>query len=129
MRAWLLLHCLVLGYQTCLLSICHTPKHYQLFQQILFQYFRSKWLSNKWTRGTYSHVSVNSDTSTSHYTDLARPIYIDGVPRILLAGEATHSHFYSTTHGAFESGQKQSTFLYNYINNKCNPQYYKFVKG
>lgn len=30
------------------------------------------------------------------------------LPIIMLAGEATHDHFYSTTHGAYETGINQA---------------------
>lgn len=39
------------------------------------------------------------------------------VPIIMLAGEATHDHFYSTTHGAYETGIKQAkNFLRHHVN-------------
>jgi hypothetical protein len=33
----------------------------------------------------------------------------------MLAGEATHENFYSTTHGAYDSGVKQAKTFLHYI--------------
>lgn len=40
--------------------------------------------------------------------DLAEPLLVNGKPIVLFAGEATHSHFYSTVHGAIESGFREA---------------------
>lgn len=45
---------------------------------------------------------------------------IQGVPRVVLAGEAVHQTHYSTTHGAFESGLDQARIICNFINSKSN---------
>jgi len=44
------------------------------------------------------------------------------LPILMLAGEATNEHYYSTTHGAYDSGVKQAkTFLQYHITKwKCN---------
>lgn len=47
--------------------------------------------------------------------DLKSPVFVGGEPKILLAGEAVHRTHFSTTHGAFESGQQQAQFLLHYI--------------
>lgn len=36
-------------------------------------------------------------------------------PVILLAGEATHRRYFSTTHGAYETGQAQAKVILDYI--------------
>lgn len=65
--------------------------------------------------GSYSHVSSKCDQIDFSLDDLIRPVGIEGAPRILLAGEAVHPSHYSTAHGAFETGQKQSRIIYDYI--------------
>jgi monoamine oxidase len=55
------------------------------------------WARDPWAMGSYSHALPG------HVADrelLAAPI--DG--RLFFAGEATHPHFFSTAHGAWESG-------------------------
>ena len=38
----------------------------------------------------------------------------------MLAGEATHEHFYSTTHGAYDTGVKQANvFLRYHVEKEC----------
>lgn len=80
-------------------------------------FFRTRWLSNPWIRGGYSHITTNCDGSESGMDYLSRPVLIDGKPRILIAGEAAHTSHYSTIHGAFESGQQQAQFLVKYMKN------------
>lgn len=77
--------------------------------------FRTKWLSNPWIRGGYSHISTECDRSGYGIRKLSEPVVVDDVPRILLAGEAVHPSHYSTTHGAFESGQQQATIVHEFI--------------
>lgn len=47
--------------------------------------------------------------------DLSKPVFINNEPKVLLAGEAIHDAHFSTTHGAYESGQKQAEVLLNYL--------------
>lgn len=47
---------------------------------------------------------------------LAEPVLNDNhVPALLFAGEACHSSFFSTTHGAYLSGADQANVLCDYI--------------
>lgn len=47
---------------------------------------------------------------------LAQPILnANKVPALLFAGEACHSSFFSTTHGAYLSGAEQANFLCDYL--------------
>lgn len=90
---------------------------------------RSDWNSNPLFRGSYSYITTGS--SQADIEELACPLSVPvartnggGMPtrieeaganwaaesgnlcrRVFFAGEATHPHFYSTTHGAFESGR------------------------
>ncbi|CAH2002172.1 unnamed protein product [Acanthoscelides obtectus] len=84
---------------------------------------RTKWLSNRLTLGSYSHVTPDCDKAVGVGIEgLSEPIRgPDGVPRILLAGEAVHLSHYSTTHGAFESGTERAAWLAEYINSTIEP--------
>lgn len=42
-------------------------------------------------------------------------MFLGDEPKVLLAGEAVHRTHFSTTHGAFESGQQQARVLLDYI--------------
>ncbi|KAG8238726.1 hypothetical protein J437_LFUL018499 [Ladona fulva] len=85
----------------------------------------SKWFSNPYIRGSYSHTTSKCDESGSAPSILSEPIYSQLIskdknnvtkhPTLLFAGEATHKCFFSTTHGAYESGKKQAkVILKNY---------------
>ena len=60
----------------------------------------TRWVSDPWARGSYSYVPVGA--SFESYRVMARP----AGERVFFAGEATHSRFPSTVHGAFLSGQR-----------------------
>uniref|UniRef100_UPI00398EABA8 peroxisomal N(1)-acetyl-spermine/spermidine oxidase-like n=1 Tax=Pristiophorus japonicus TaxID=55135 RepID=UPI00398EABA8 len=76
----------------------------------------TKWFSNSYTQGSYSHISINS---TGDMIDtLAEPLPQEGGDRypskklqLLFAGEATHRSYHSTTHGALLSGQREADRL------------------
>lgn len=80
---------------------------------------RSKWYSDPYARGSYSYISVSCDATGALPRDLADPICEPVVhcgtevtyPVIFFAGEATHPHFYSTVHGAYESGIREADRL------------------
>nr|CAI5835227.1 unnamed protein product [Callosobruchus analis] len=88
---------------------------YKISEPILV--IRTKWLSNPLIRGSYSHITPECDKSIGVGIEgLSKPIRgLDGVPRILLAGEAVHPSHYSTTHGAFESGAQQAAWIAEYL--------------
>ncbi|XP_048759004.2 spermine oxidase-like [Ostrea edulis] len=77
---------------------------------------RSAWKSNKFTRGSYSYLSHSS--SNADIECLAEPLCVNGAPVVLFAGEATHPQFYSTAHGAMESGIREAKCLVNYYQQK-----------
>ena len=60
----------------------------------------TRWGSDPWTRGSYSYLPVGVEFDT--YRDMARP----ASDRLFFAGEATHSRFPSTVHGALLSGRR-----------------------
>ncbi|KAF5299232.1 hypothetical protein FQA39_LY02405 [Lamprigera yunnana] len=76
---------------------------------------RSKWMSSPWVLGSYSHITTRCDKTDTGPNTLRKPVVVRGVPKILLAGEACSPTHFSTTHGAFESGQKQANTLIKYF--------------
>lgn len=69
---------------------------------------KTKWLTNYHFCGTYSYHATESSSSM----ELAQPIEgVDQKPKILFAGEATHNYFFSTVHGAIESGYREAERL------------------
>ncbi|XP_077426335.1 spermine oxidase [Vanacampus margaritifer] len=72
---------------------------------------RSSWGSNQYFRGSYSYTRVGS--SGGDFERLAMPLpYANSTKaptlQLLFAGEATHRKYYSTTHGALLSGQREA---------------------
>ncbi len=69
----------------------------------------TRWGSDPWTRGSYSYLPVGVDFET--YRDMARPVG----ERLFFAGEATHSRFPSTVHGALLSGRRAARQIYGLL--------------
>lgn len=70
---------------------------------------RTSWYSNPHFRGCYSFRSMNSDALNVTAADLAKPLKNTlGTDVLLFAGEATHNNFYSTVHGALETGWREA---------------------
>ncbi|XP_031787393.1 spermine oxidase [Nasonia vitripennis] len=85
---------------------------------------RSRWSSNEFIRGGYSHITKKCDVIGVSPATLAEPIWgmvsshqkDERLPILMLAGEATHENYYSTTHGAYDTGVKQAqTFLQYHV--------------
>ncbi|XP_076871719.1 spermine oxidase [Brachyhypopomus gauderio] len=75
---------------------------------------RSSWGSNPYIRGSYSFTRVGS--SGGDVERLAEPLPYARSSKapplqVLFAGEATHRKYYSTTHGALLSGQREANRL------------------
>ncbi|XP_018328577.1 spermine oxidase-like isoform X1 [Agrilus planipennis] len=86
---------------------------------------RSCWLSNRRVGGGYSYSTPENDDSNKDRSQLLKAALEGDIPRILLAGEAVHLTYFSTVHGAFESGRSQTEKLLNYLkayNNVCPKQ-------
>lgn len=77
--------------------------------------------------GSYSYPSVNCDWIGITPYDLARPVRIRDLPKLvqnqekdenmpvlLFAGEGAHQYFWSTAHGAYMSGEEQAWIILNY---------------
>lgn len=84
---------------------------------------RTQWNANKYIRGSYSHITTRCDVNGITPRSLSEPIWgkltehdNKDVPIIMFAGEATHENFYSTTHGAYDTGIKQAQiFLQHHV--------------
>ncbi|XP_041259102.1 spermine oxidase [Onychostruthus taczanowskii] len=75
---------------------------------------RSSWGSNPHFRGSYSYTQVGS--SGADVEKLAKPLpYAESSKtppvQVMFSGEATHRKYYSTTHGAVLSGQREAARL------------------
>lgn len=78
---------------------------------------RSTWFCNRFSLGSYSYRSIESKEMNVWASDLALPVYDSkGYPRLFFAGEATHDHFYSTVHGAVETGWREGDRIAKYCN-------------
>ncbi|RDD44665.1 Spermine oxidase [Trichoplax sp. H2] len=91
-------------------GISNLPEPYDVIQ--------TKWFSDPLFCGSYSYISTSS--CSDDVDTLAEPeVDEDGCPLILFAGEATHRNFYSTTHGAYLTGQREATRIINLINSNA----------
>ena len=63
----------------------------------------TRWHSNPHTCGSYSYQSTASEVASVTSETLAEP-----VRGLLFAGEATHGCYFSTVHGAIESGYREA---------------------
>ncbi|KAF2894473.1 hypothetical protein ILUMI_11673 [Ignelater luminosus] len=86
---------------------------------------RSQWTTNPWIRGGYSYTSTQCDTLKLGPSNLSEPVVDRDVPRIFLAGEACHPNHFSTTHGAFQSGQNQAKVILDYIKEMSKYKYFR----
>jgi len=73
---------------------------------------RTSWHSNECTLGSYSYRHKGSNVGDS--LKLAQPVPSDNQPWIQFAGEATHQTYFSTTHGAMLSGQREGERILSY---------------
>lgn len=79
---------------------------------------RTTWHSNPYARGSYSNIPVNA--SSQDPNNLSQPVPSHENPRLLFAGEATSPRYYSTTHGALLSGQREAKRILNFRYKKQN---------
>lgn len=78
--------------------------------------FRSKWYQNPNFRGSYSFRGLEAEKRGISPLDLARPLVnSEGKEVVLFAGEATHPYYYSTVHGAIETGFREADRILNTI--------------
>ena len=69
----------------------------------------TRWGSDPWTRGSYSYLPVGVEFEI--YREMSRPVG----ERLFFAGEATHSRFPSTVHGALLSGRRAARQIYGLL--------------
>ncbi len=74
----------------------------------------TRWNSNSLTRGSYSYPTVSS-VNMDAYSVMYEPA-MGG--RLLFAGEATHPNFFSTVHGAIESGYREAERIIGSVKSK-----------
>ncbi|XP_070211258.1 spermine oxidase-like isoform X2 [Littorina saxatilis] len=67
------------------------------------RFIRSEWHSNPYTRGAYSYLAAGVPLELHQV--LSHPLPSSKDPVVQLAGEACSKHYYSTMHGALQSGQ------------------------
>ncbi|XP_033104283.1 spermine oxidase-like isoform X2 [Anneissia japonica] len=72
----------------------------------------TRWKSSPYILGSYSYASV--DVCGNEYDQLAEPIPNVQNPMMMFAGEHIHPEFYSTAHGAMETGKTQANRLIQY---------------
>ncbi|XP_034838763.1 spermine oxidase-like [Maniola hyperantus] len=74
---------------------------------------RSKWYSNPFTRGCYSHDTVPQMVEYPNArATLAEPLLdAEGSPKVLFAGEASETKRFATVHGASDSGLREARRL------------------
>uniref|UniRef100_A0A8D8WVN8 Spermine oxidase n=1 Tax=Cacopsylla melanoneura TaxID=428564 RepID=A0A8D8WVN8_9HEMI len=70
---------------------------------------KSSWGTNPHFRGSYSCRSLTTEKLNASAAELGAPVEnSQGKPVLLFAGEATHPRFFSTVHGAIESGWREA---------------------
>lgn len=76
---------------------------------------RTQWYSNSSFKGSYTFRSMYTDELRTGAWDLASPLTdVQGKPLLQFAGESTHNHYYSTVHGAVESGWREAKRLMDF---------------
>ena len=75
----------------------------------------TRWGSNENILGAYSYPTVDSAKAGVGPKNIAEPI---GDERILFAGEATNAKYFSTVHGAIESGWREANRIISSLTKK-----------
>ncbi|XP_055854509.1 spermine oxidase [Episyrphus balteatus] len=84
-------------------------------------FLRTQWYSNPNFRGSYTFRSMLTEELKTGANDLTEPLAApNGMPILQFAGEATSPHYYSTVHGAVESGWREAQRLINYYSTKLS---------
>ncbi|GIX84722.1 spermine oxidase [Caerostris extrusa] len=85
--------------------------------------FRSSWMSDPFSCGSYSYLSVDCEEENIGPFDLSVPEYSSSLcskhPVLLFAGEATHDHYFSTVHGAYETGLREAERIFLHYRKFC----------
>lgn len=75
---------------------------------------RTKWHKNDLYNGSYSYVSKKQAQLKIKHWELSIPVKINGNPRILFAGEATHHRIFETAVGAYLTGRREAERIHFY---------------
>lgn len=81
---------------------------------------RSEWGKNPFTRGSYSYAAVGCPPHAVE--QVSDPVPSADLPLLCFAGEATHGRFFSTMHGAIESGIREAERCAQYLAKKEGQQ-------
>ncbi|KAH8380431.1 hypothetical protein KR009_010676 [Drosophila setifemur] len=83
------------------------------------RFLRTQWHANPNFRGSYTFRSTYTDALRTGAWDLEAPLTdVGGQPRIQFAGESSHRHYYSTVHGAVETGWREADRLDHYYRSR-----------
>ncbi|XP_022227123.2 spermine oxidase [Drosophila obscura] len=85
------------------------------------RFLRTQWHANPNFRGSYTFRSTYTEELRTGAWDLEAPLLdIGGRPRLQFAGESTHKHYYSTVHGAVETGWREAERLNAYYRHRTS---------
>ncbi|KAG8237514.1 hypothetical protein J437_LFUL017564 [Ladona fulva] len=77
---------------------------------------RSDWFTNPHFRGSYSLRTMETEKMGTSAEHLSHPVFNkEGKMVLQFAGEATHPHYFSTVHGAVESGWREADRSVKYL--------------
>lgn len=71
----------------------------------------TRWHENEHFLGSYSYIPVGQRRRDKRL--VSAPLTVNGMPRVLFAGEAMHRTRFSTVDGGFRTGVKESTRIIN----------------
>uniref|UniRef100_A0A8R1DZ95 Amino_oxidase domain-containing protein n=2 Tax=Caenorhabditis japonica TaxID=281687 RepID=A0A8R1DZ95_CAEJA len=74
---------------------------------------RTQLTKNELLLGSYSYMTQVQALSRISHSQLSMPVKLDGRPKILFAGEATHHRLFQTAVGAFLSGRREADRVVN----------------
>ncbi|XP_053680326.1 uncharacterized protein LOC128731244 [Anopheles nili] len=96
--------------RACMFLLRKFMKGCTIPEPVRFQ--RTAWYSNPNFRGSYTFRSMTTDLLNTSASHLAIPLTNScGMPVVQFAGEATHDHYFSTVHGAVETGWREANRL------------------
>ncbi|XP_058128469.1 uncharacterized protein LOC131270888 [Anopheles coustani] len=96
--------------KACIFLLRKFMKNVTIPEPVRFQ--RTSWYSNPNFRGSYTFRSMTTDLLNTSASHLAIPLTNScGMPVVQFAGEATNDHYYSTVHGAVETGWREANRL------------------
>lgn len=93
--------------RACVSALKQFLKHQDIDVPKIKRVIRSYWKTNPYTLGSYSFIPVGAHAEDIE--SLGEPV-MDHTDRpvLLFAGEATHTTFYSSSHGALLSGEREA---------------------